>query len=47
MVLFTVVSTMSMSVMADGAEYRVVMTQSGLNAEPANDATKKANGPPT
>jgi len=29
--------------MADGAVYRVVMTQSGLNAEPANDAAKNAN----
>lgn len=30
--------------LAGGAEYRVMMTQSGLNAEPANDAAKKANG---
>jgi hypothetical protein len=29
--------------MADGAAYRVVMTQSGLNAEPANDVATKAN----
>lgn len=29
--------------LADGAVYRVVMTQSGLNAEPANDAAKAAN----
>jgi hypothetical protein len=29
--------------LADGAVYKVVMTQSGLNAEPANDAAKAAN----
>ncbi len=29
--------------LADGAQYRVVMTQSGLNAEPVNDAAKAAN----
>ena len=29
--------------LADGAVYRVVMTQSGLNAEPANDVATKAN----
>jgi hypothetical protein len=29
--------------LADGAAYRVVMTQSGLNAEPTNDAAKAAN----
>lgn len=29
--------------MADGATYRVVMTQSGMNAEPTNDAAKRAN----
>lgn len=29
--------------LADGAQYHVVMTQSGLNAEPANDAAKSAN----
>ncbi len=29
--------------LADGAQYRVVMTQSGLNAVPANDAAKAAN----
>lgn len=29
--------------LADGARYRVVMTQSGLNAEPSNDAAKAAN----
>jgi hypothetical protein len=28
---------------ADGAVYKVVMTQSGLNAEPANDAAERAN----
>ena len=28
--------------LADGARYRVVMTQSGLNAEPSNDAAKTA-----
>ena len=30
--------------LADGARYHVVMTQSGLNAEPSNDAAKAANG---
>jgi len=29
--------------MADGAVYRVVITQSGFNAEPVNDAAKAAN----
>ena len=29
--------------LADGAVYRVVITQSGFNAEPANDAARKAN----
>lgn len=29
--------------LADGAQYHVVMTQSGLNAEPSNDAAKNAN----
>lgn len=29
--------------LADGAQYHVVMTQSGLNAEPVNDAAKTAN----
>jgi len=29
--------------LADGATYRVVITQSGLNAEPSNDAARKAN----
>ncbi len=29
--------------LADGAVYRVVMTQSGLNAEPENPAAEKAN----
>jgi len=29
--------------LADGAVYRVVITQSGFNAEPANDAATKAN----
>jgi len=29
--------------LADGAVYRVVITQSGLNAEPENDAAKAAN----
>jgi hypothetical protein len=29
--------------LADGAEYRVVMTQSGLNAEPVNDTARQAN----
>ena len=29
--------------LADGAVYRVVMTQSGLNAQPENDAAQKAN----
>ena len=28
--------------LADGAVYKVIMTQSGLNAEPANDAAGKA-----
>ncbi|MGN6517494.1 MAG: hypothetical protein ACTHLR_16840 [Rhizomicrobium sp.] len=28
--------------LADGAVYRVIMTQSGLNAEPVNDAARKA-----
>ncbi|HWA90081.1 MAG TPA: hypothetical protein VG889_08615 [Rhizomicrobium sp.] len=28
---------------ADGAQYKVVMTQSGLNAEPVNEAAEKAN----
>ena len=28
---------------ADGAVYKVVMTQSGLNAEPANDVAERAN----
>ncbi len=27
----------------DGAEYKVIMTQSGLNAEPSNDAARTAN----
>jgi len=29
--------------LADGAQYKVVMTQSGLNAEPVNDVAKTAN----
>jgi hypothetical protein len=29
--------------LADGAAYKVVMTQSGLNAEPSNDVAKGAN----
>jgi hypothetical protein len=29
--------------LADGAQYKVVMTQSGLNAEPVNDVAKNAN----
>jgi hypothetical protein len=29
--------------LADGAIYRVVMTQSGLNAQPSNEAAQKAN----
>jgi hypothetical protein len=29
--------------LADGAVYKVVMTQSGLNAEPVNDAARTAN----
>jgi hypothetical protein len=29
--------------LADGASFRVIMTQAGLNAEPTNDAAKKAN----
>lgn len=29
--------------LADGAAYRVLMTQSGLNAQPSNDAARKAN----
>lgn len=29
--------------MADGAVYRVIITQSGFNSEPVNDAAKKAN----
>jgi len=29
--------------LADGAEYRVVITQSGFNSEPANDIARKAN----
>jgi hypothetical protein len=29
--------------MADGAVYKVVMTQSGLNAEPVNEAARNAN----
>jgi hypothetical protein len=29
--------------LADGAVYRLVITQSGFNAEPANDAASKAN----
>jgi hypothetical protein len=29
--------------LADGAVYKVVMTQSGLNAEPVNDAARAAN----
>ncbi|HEX2592581.1 MAG TPA: hypothetical protein VHL34_13845 [Rhizomicrobium sp.] len=29
--------------LADGAVYKVVMTQSGLNAEPTNDAARAAN----
>ncbi|HEY1709878.1 MAG TPA: hypothetical protein VGG10_16535 [Rhizomicrobium sp.] len=29
--------------LADGAVYKVVMTQAGLNAEPVNDAARKAN----
>ncbi len=29
--------------LADGAEYKVVMTQSGLNSEPANSVAKTAN----
>ena len=29
--------------LADGATYRVIMTQAGMNAEPSNDAAKKAN----
>lgn len=29
--------------LANGAEYKVVMTQSGLNAEPVNDAARTAN----
>jgi hypothetical protein len=29
--------------LADGAIYRVVMTQAGLNAQPSNDAAQKAN----
>ncbi|MGH6872248.1 MAG: hypothetical protein ACREHE_12145 [Rhizomicrobium sp.] len=29
--------------LADGATYRVIMTQSGLNAEPSNDIAAKAN----
>jgi len=29
--------------LADGAVYRVVITQSGLNAEPKNEAARKAN----
>lgn len=32
--------------MADGAVYRVVITQAGFNAEPVNDAAKKANETP-
>jgi hypothetical protein len=30
--------------LADGAVYRVVMTQAGLNAQPSNDSAAKANG---
>jgi len=29
--------------LADGADHRVVMTQSGLNAQPSNDTAGKAN----
>jgi hypothetical protein len=29
--------------LADGATYHVIMTQAGLNAEPSNDAAKRAN----
>ncbi len=29
--------------LADGAMYRVIMTQSGLNAQPSNEAASKAN----
>jgi hypothetical protein len=29
--------------LADGAVYRVIITQSGFNAEPVNDAARKAN----
>jgi hypothetical protein len=29
--------------LADGAAYRVIMTQAGLNAEPTNDIAQKAN----
>jgi hypothetical protein len=29
--------------LADGATYRVIMTQAGLNAEPSNDIAQKAN----
>jgi hypothetical protein len=29
--------------LADGAVYKVVMTQSGLNSEPDNDAARAAN----
>lgn len=29
--------------LADGANYRVIMTQSGLNAQPSNDIATKAN----
>ena len=30
--------------LADGAVYLVVMTQTGLNAEPANEPARAANG---
>ncbi len=29
--------------LADGATYRVIMTQAGLNAEPTDDIATKAN----
>ena len=32
--------------LADGATYNVVMTQSGLNSEPANDTARKAYDAP-
>jgi hypothetical protein len=32
--------------LADGATYNVVMTQSGLNSEPANETARKANDAP-